>query len=170
MANNFKLDLKVEIPANAGQLLKKASEDAMKVVAAELDGRFTDAMSQSVWAWPRQSKRGTQGITLSETARKWKNASFDTGSPRSIVDSGELKASKVYNLAGTQANWVWSTEYAAAVHDGALIHPWGNLKAAKVQLPARPWTEAVLFGHPSYSGEVYDYANRFTQELNKRLS
>jgi hypothetical protein len=127
-----------------------------------------DAISSSVWAWPRKSKRGTQGATLADTARKWKAASFNTGSPRSAVDSGDLKGSRDYKLNNVSAEWSWTVEYAAAVHDGAWIYPWGNDQAAKVLLPARPWTEAVLFGHPHYSGEVYPFSDRLSQEITKQ--
>lgn len=169
MADNFKLDIKVELPAGAAEQLQKASAQALKRVAAELDGRFTDAISKRNWAWPRKSKRGVQGITLSETAKKWRAAKFNTGSPRSIVDSGDLKASKAFSLQANRADWIWSTEYAAAVHDGAYIQPWANQKAAKRWLPPRPWTTAVLQGAPTYKGEIYDFATRYADELRKLL-
>lgn len=170
MANNFNLDIKIELPAGAADEFQKASAQALKRVAAELDGRFTDAISRRVWAWPRKSKRGVQGITLSETAKKWRKAKFNTGSPRSIVDSGDLKASQSFNLQTSRADWIWTADYAAAVHDGAYIQPWANQKAAKRWLPGRPWTMAVLEGAPTYKGEIYDFAGRYADELQKLLS
>lgn len=166
-ADPFSLDFKVSLSPDTLKRLDAAAAKAMKTVAAELDGRFTDAISSNVWVWPRQSKRGTQAGTLRETAKKWRQKNYDTGSPRSIVDSGELKASGDFSLYGTRAEWVWTTEYASFVHDGAWIYPWQNRKAAKVLLPARPWTEAVLFGHPHYSGEVYDVNKRLREEFIK---
>ena len=50
-----------------------------------------------------------------------------------------------------QATFTWSANYATAVHEGAMIYPWGNRNARRVQLPARPWTRAVL-GQENVSG------------------
>lgn len=166
----FRFSLEVTIPPNYTAALEAASAKALKVVAAELDGRFTAAISENVWVWPRPSKRGTQAGTLRETAKKWRNADFNTGSPRSIVDSGELKASGDFSLSNVKAEWSWTTDYATFVHDGAWIYPWQNRKAAKVLLPARPWTEAVLFGHPHYSGEPYDLDKRLREEFLKAIN
>lgn len=165
MAKQFGFGIEIELPASIEAGLRKATEQAMKEVAAELDGRYTEAISGSYWVWPRQSKRGVSGSTLSEVAKNWRRKNFTTGSPRSIVDSGDLKSSSVHSVKGLSAEWIWSVEYAAAVHDGAWVYPWANNKAAKMLLPARPWTEAVLRGHPHYSGEVYDFSTRLSQAI-----
>ncbi|MGA0983309.1 hypothetical protein [Vulcanococcus sp.] len=172
MANNFKLNIKIDLPQGASDFLQAASAKALKTVGGELDARFRDAMASSVWEWPRDSKRGVGGITLSEIARKWQKANFNTGSPRSINDTGNLAASSSGPIfKGAEGiEWVWTAEYAAWVHDGAYIAPWGNQRAAKVRLPERPWTEAVLFGHPNYSGETYDIAERLAQEIEKNAT
>ena len=169
MPNNFQFTIEVDLPEGANDAITKAAALAFKEVSAELHGRFMDAMSQDVWVWPRQSKRGVGGSSLSDVARKYKKKKFNTGSPRSIVDSGELKGSVNFSPGYRQANWAWTTSYAAAVHDGAWIQPWGNDKAEKVLLPARPWTEAVLFGHPHYSGEVYPFSDRLAKSIERRL-
>lgn len=165
MANLIGFKVEIEIPKGALAELKKAAEEAFEEVATELDGRFQDAISDKAWPWPRPSKRGLGGGSLSEKARAWREASFNTNAPRSIVDSGELKQSRMFNVKGLQAEWAWTAEYAAAVHDGAMIHPWGNTKAAKVELPPRPWTTAVLKGGTAASIDVYDIAT----ELSKRI-
>ena len=167
MAKQFGFNIEVEIPDSVQEELRKATERAMKEVAAELDGRYMDAISGAYWTWPRQSKRGVGGSTLSEVARKWRRKGFTTGSPRSIVDSGDLMSSSTHSVNGLSAEWVWTVEYAAAVHDGAWIYPWANDKAKKMLLPARPWTEAVLQGHPHFSGEVYDFSTRLSQAIAK---
>lgn len=172
MANNFKLDIKIDLPQGGNDFLQAASQKALKTVGGELDARFRDAMASKVWTWPRQSKRGVGGITLSEIAKRWQSASFNTGSPRSVNDTGNLAASSSGPIfKGSEGiEWIWTADYAAFVHDGAWIHPWGNMRASKVLLPARPWTEAVLFGHPHYSGEVYDLANRIADEIQKNIT
>lgn len=170
MANNFKFSVEIEIPPEATAVLKNAAEKALHEVAGILDGRFTNAMNSSAWVWPRQSKRGVSGSTLSEVAKAWRKKPFNTGSPRDINDSGNLIASMDYQKAGNKVSWIWSADYAAAVHDGAWVYPWQNEKASKVLLPARPWTEAVLFGHPHYSGEVFDFSSALSRAVQKFAS
>lgn len=167
MAKQFGFEIEVELPEAVEVGLRKAAERAMKEVAAELDGRYTEAISGTNWAWPRQSKRGVSGSSLTEVARNWRRAKFDTNAPRSIVDSGDLKSSGSFSVSGLSAEWFWTVEYAAAVHDGAWVYPWANNKAKKMLLPARPWTEAVLRGHPHYSGEIYDFSSRLSQAIAK---
>lgn len=169
MGQNFNFSIKAEIGGNPGAALKKAAIAAMKTTAAELDGRFTDAISQAVWPWPRESKRGVGGSTVGERAKQWANKSFNTGTPRSIVDSGELKQSKVFNVNGLKAEWMWTANYAAAIHEGARIHPWGNPKNGTVNLPARPWTDAVLVGGTSASIPVFDFTEVLTKNIQKNL-
>lgn len=167
MADAFAFSLQVEIPADVTAALKAAAGEALMEVAGELTGRFTDAINGNYWPWPRQSKRGVGGSTLRERAKAWKAAPFNTGTTRDINDSGDLGQSMVFDLdlSNLSAEWVWTAEYAAAVHDGAWIHPWGDRTKAKVQLPARPWTTAVLQGGTAGSVEVYDFAG----EIAKRI-
>jgi phage gpG-like protein len=167
MTNSLKFSVDVELPINASALLKQAAAEAMKDVVGELTGRFDDAMSRDVWPWPRDSKRGVAGDTLKERSRAWKKASFNVGKTRNVVDSGDLKQSGElnYDAGSLSAEWVWTAEYAAAVHEGAWVHPWGDKTKQKVQLPARPWTKAVLQGGTAASVEVYDFAG----EMQKRI-
>lgn len=140
MAENFQFKIEVELPKGAEKEFERAAEQALKQVGAELDGRFTDAISSAVWPWPFPASNGK-------------------GSPRSIVDTGALKQSGVYNLSGLKAEWKWTISYAAAVHEGARLWNGANI-------PARPWTNAVLEGGTSASVPVYD----FTTELSKRIT
>ena len=164
--SKFQAKITVTLPPNFSGDLQKATEKALKEVAAELTGRFDDAISSAVWPWSLgQSKRGLSGSTVGERAKAWKAASFNTGSPRSIVDSGELKQSRTFQLKGLVAEWAWTADYAAAVHEGARIKPWGDPTNKTVTLPARPWTTAVLKGGTGANVEVYDFAT----ELSKRI-
>jgi len=170
MASNFNFKLDVELPAAAEKALVEASEKAFKQTAAELNARFTDAISSNYWAWDNryggQSKRGLSGSTVKERARSWKNSNFNTGPQRSIVDSGELKQSGSFVVSSLKAKWSWTAPHAAAVHEGARIKPWGDPTNATVTMPARPWTTAVIFGNtPGYSGPTFD----FSEELKKRI-
>ena len=165
MPNNFKTKLEITLDAGTAKRLQDAAAKALKQTAAELDGRFDDAISSAVWPWPRQSKRGLGGSTVGERAKQWSSKSFNTGTPRSIVDSGELKQSKVFSMSGMKAEWIWTANYAAAVHEGARISPWGNPRNGTVTLPGRPWTKAVLVGGTSASVPVF----AFTDEVSRRI-
>lgn len=169
MAKQFNFEIEIDIPKNFEKKLQDAAAEAMKEVSSELNGRFMDAMKSAVWVWPRPSKRGVGGNSLSNISKKYKKASYNTNSPRSIVDSGALSDSGDFTNGYGSASWIWSVDYAAAVHDGAWIYPWGNQKAQKLLLPARPWTTAVLFGHPHYSGEIYPFSDRLAQAIEKKL-
>ena len=106
---------------------------------------------------------------MGERAASWAKKPFNTGTPRSIVDSGDLKQSKSFKLAGMQASWVWTANYAAAVHEGAYINPFGNTSKT-VQLPARPWTEAVLQGNTVAQGiEVYPVSENLKKAIERRV-
>ena len=169
MANAFNFKLEAQLDGSAVKALRKAAEAAMKTTAAELDGRFDDAISSAVWPWPRSSKRGVGGSTVGERAKQWANKGFNTGTPRSIVDSGELKQSKVFNVTGLKAEWAWTANYAAAVHEGARITPWGDPKNGTVTLPARPWTDAVLNGGTPASLPVYPFTDELSKNIGKLL-
>ena len=166
----FGFSIKFTTPPGAEQVFQQAAEKAFQQTSAELDGRFADAVSSAMWDWPRQSKRGVSGITLGEKARNYQKAGYNTNAPRSIVDSGDLAASRRFSKGRLDANWSWSVSYAAAVHDGAVIYPWGNKKAARVELPARPWTDAVLIGGVgNYRGEVFPFTDVMAQRITNIL-
>jgi hypothetical protein len=130
---------------NLTKLAEQAAQRATEIVMGELFGAFQQSFTAQAWTWPRETKR-TVGTA---------------GSPRNIIDTGSLRQSGYYKMTGPyQATFTWSANYATAVHEGALIFPWGNRDASRVQLPARPWTRAVL-GQESVSGIVkYDVADR----------
>ena len=164
MANYFEGEMKIDVNLEGlSQQFKAKAIKAFERVASELDGRYADAITNDYWDWPRDTKRGIGGpkATLREKARAWKNEDYDTGTPRDIKDSGGIKGSQNMELdsANFTCSWVWNTKYAAAVHEGARIYPWGNKKRSKVELPARPWTSAVTEG--THGVPKYDYLGKF---------
>ncbi|ACT65625.1 predicted protein [Cyanophage PSS2] len=168
MADFFEGEIKIDIDlASLSKIYEEKAKHSFAAVADELEGRFTDAISSAYWQWPGPSKRGVSGSTLGEKARSWSKSKFNTGSPRSIVDSGDLKGSLRVdlNLNNLTCQFMWTTSYAAAVHEGAYIHPWGDKKNAKVHLPARPWTSAVING--THGVPKYDYVDRFSRFINQ---
>lgn len=171
MANNFNFKVEIDFSPNQSDRIMKGIEKAFRTCAAELDGRFDEAISGSHWTWPRDSLRGLPGTTVGQKAKAAKKGGGNTvGTPRNIIDSGDLKGSKSMSMQGFSAEWTWSVEYAAAVHDGARIQPWGNKNAASVELPARPWTNAVLEGNVAgYNGKQYKFADEMQKKVGKFL-
>lgn len=170
-----------ELTGDVNSALRAATEQAFAQVAGELTGRFDAAISGAHWPWPDATPRFGGSRSVDEAADNWnswltgsgtgKKPRSVVGSPRSIVDSGDLKQSRDFNLdrAALTATWSWNVDYAAAVHEGAYISPFGNLNKT-VQLPARPWTTAVLQGGTSATGiEVYPTAERLKAYITKLL-
>ena len=130
---------------NLQALAEAAAQRATEIVMREMFAAFQASFTAQAWSWPRETQR-TVGTA---------------GSPRNIIDTGSLRQSGTWQMTGPyQATFKWSANYATAVHEGARIYPWGNRKAARVQLPARPWTRAVL-GQENVSGiRAYNAADR----------
>lgn len=172
MADQFRFRVEVETPTGVSTSIMEGIQKAFRTCAAELDGRFDEAISGANWSWPRTTRRGLPGTTLAQKIKGYNQGKGnDVGSPRSILDSGDLKGSKqMSDIKGFSVEWTWSVEYAAAVHDGAMIYPWGNRNADKVELPARPWTNAVLEGNvANYKGEQYDFPAEMQKKVGKFL-
>ena len=169
-ADQFNFKVEIEFKKGADGAIMKAVERAFKVCASELDGRFDEAIKGSHWDWPRETRRGLPGSTVGQKAKAYGEGKGNVvGSPRNIVDSGDLASRKMMNIKGLAAEWSWGIEYAAAVHDGAMIHPWGN-DAYYVELPGRPWTTAVLEGGvANYSGPTYNFADEMQKKVGKFL-
>lgn len=129
------------------QRAERAAEEATRAVAAELFAAMQQSFTADVWNWPRDlPTRKLTGATVAEKLESYQNGDGITPpNPRNIIDEGNLRQSGAMNMTGQfEATFTWSANYAAAVHLGARIYPWGNRKARRVLLPARPWTSAVL--------------------------
>jgi len=184
MGNSLRARLVFDSPEAAMETeLRRAAGEALAVVAGEITSRFNDAISGEYWPWPDQTPRwgNAGGVTLAEAADNWNTWATGSGtgqkpravagSPRSIVDSGDLKQSLNFELdrGKLEASWSWNVDYAAAVHEGAYIHPFQNPDKV-VLLPARPWTLAVMEGGTAAAGiAVYPAAERMAQEVTQGL-
>jgi|TARA_B100000035_G_scaffold307305_1_gene310372 hypothetical protein len=175
--NEILVEITFDTLPNLEGELKRATQIAFQQVTGELTARFDAAVSGNHWPWPDSTPRwgSSGGKTLEESAENWNTWQYGTGfgkkpkavagSPRSIVDSGDLKQSRDFqlNISTFTAEWNWGVDYAAAVHNGAYIHPFGN-KQKLVQMPARPWTTAVLTGKTVAQGiPVYNPATEMTR-------
>jgi hypothetical protein len=136
----------VKLRPDFNSRLEKAVNSAARIVFPELNSAFQAAIGSKAWDWLRTTIRSN---------------GQEVGSPRNIVDRGTLRASNSFTISGTLATFSWAVGCATAVHYGANIYPWGNTKAKKVNLPARPWTSAVL-GTVRVPGiEPYNYQDTF---------
>jgi hypothetical protein len=91
------------------EALEKAFQESMLLLERE----FTASITSTKWQWP-------------------------TGdSPRDIVDQGRLRDSQELSFVNNGANFTWSTNYAAAVHEGIVFKN-------GTTLPPRRWTEDGL--------------------------
>ncbi len=124
MSNEIQVEITFDaLPDLQGELLK-ATQKAFAQVGGELTARFDDAISGAYWPWPDKTPRWGSGggKTLDEAADNWntwlygsgtgKKPKAVAGSPRSIVDSGDLKQSRDFeiNVANFTAQWNWGVD------------------------------------------------------------
>jgi hypothetical protein len=113
---------------------------AWKDTAQELDGAFRQAITSPLYEWPRPTPRSNGQIA---------------GSPRDIVDRGELRDSQKNSIRDFEGNWVWNAPHSIIVHEGA------TLRSGTV-LPPRRWTRKACF-------ELYPLEPNYAKNLRKRL-
>ena len=160
--------MSINVRVNTGNLearARKASRRASEIVMGELFAAFQQSFTAQAWEWPRETTRGQYAYKGRGKKRKRVRAKpgsgFTVGSPRNLIDTGNLRQTGTYQMTGPhRATFRWSANYATAVHEGAHIYPWGNKDADRVYLPPRPWTRAVL-GQEDVSGvKVYRLGER----------
>lgn len=102
-----------DLTFNSAQLLDGA-EAAFKDFNQVLGRQFQQRITDNIWPWP-------------------------TGdSPRDIVDLGQLRDSYDLDEVGpTTFDHRWPTDYAMAVHEGAV-------RSGGSTTPARPWVRVTL--------------------------
>lgn len=101
--------MKIQVDFN--QVIAK-NQEAFRDMAEIMAGEFTKAISDPVWDWP-------------------------TGGKRDIIDTGRLRISQLKSVTANTASYAWPVEYAAAVHNGAILKNGSSL-------PPRPWTELAV--------------------------
>lgn len=134
--------LKQKIPG----IIKKASKKTLNIVVKELKEALNAAMEAKVWQWD-----------------------YGDGD---IIDTGALKKSlKIVAASDGDIYIFYNEEYAAIVHYGGYIHPYGNPEI-KVYMPARPWISSVLEGGGPVSRYDFEgvYQRIFVPEIQKLLS
>jgi phage gpG-like protein len=116
--------------------LKAAISRATQRIAVDLKQALGDALRSGVW-------------------------STRTGAA-DIYETGELLTSGSVAVNENGLTIAYDAPYAALVHFGGYIHPYGNT-STKVYLPPRPWVQSVLNG----GGPVpqFDFQQYYTQEI-----
>jgi hypothetical protein len=81
---------------------------------------------------------------------------------RDIYETGELLSSGSVTVGPTGVIVSYDAPYAALVHYGGYIHPYGNI-SARVYLPPRPWLDSVIRG----GGPVpeFDFKRYYLEEI-----
>lgn len=171
MAKNLKTTVEFQLEGDPVESLLNAARIGFAQVATELVGRFDDSLSGNYWPWGGPTPRfgSSTGSTLAQAAENWntwatgkgngKAPQSIAGSPRNIIDSGDLKQSRQFdfNRQAMVAKYSWNVDYAAAVYFGATFHPFQN-QTKTVTTPGRPWVAAVLEGGTAGSVPVYPVA------------
>ncbi len=133
---------------------KKQALKAFDLTAQEVDAAFRQTLTRKVWSYPRETPRYGGSIGRGRIVKEI------AASPRNIVDSGTLAASQKREREGNGYRWIWSTKYAAAVHEGYV-------KSGTI-VPGRPWTRAVLEGNVSnYTGKKLNFLERYERNLQR---
>ena len=100
------------------------------------------ALTKLAIALPKVESSLAAALDAAMSASSWK---WNTGS-RDIIDTGALKNSLKIDWNGMRAIVRYDEPYAALIHEGGYIHPYGNKNASPVYLPGRPWVRSVLVG------------------------
>jgi hypothetical protein len=101
------------------QILRKLeSKDSSLEFGLILDQVLKEAISSNIWS----TRNGTDDI----------------------IDSGALKESGNIKITAQGLEIEYDVPYAALIHYGGYIIPYGNTNAGKVYIPPRPWVATVL--------------------------
>jgi len=113
---------------------------AAEVVVPEFDTALTQALSDRAYQWPGQTRRQNGQVV---------------GSPRDIIDTGELDSSQSLTRESRTAwRWRWTAPHALIVHEGATLRN-------GTELPARRWTRRAV--------QQYRPFVKFAREVAKRV-
>jgi hypothetical protein len=130
---------KVVNPTATVRALESIMLDAGEQVALGLDTAFAEAIASKEYEWPGDTRRAN-GQTV--------------GSPRDIIDTGELDSSQQLLRSRGEWLWLWTAPHALIVHEGATLRNGG-------EYPARRWTRVAVLAYKPHA--------RFAQEVRKRV-
>lgn len=163
---------KVKIAGRGGK--DAIEEQEIKVMASKLKGNYISSMRRATFATERLLN-GWLDEAVDKALYQWPRVTIrqngqSVSSPRNIVDTGRLKNSK--NLSSrfgktfAEVSIQYRAEYAAYVHWGAYIYPYGNTKRTRVYTPSRPWIIYAIAGKETQS---LDETDKFVDAFMKAL-
>lgn len=118
--------MSIKVNANLSARAETAAQKAAEAVMRELFAAMQQSFTARAWDWPGTTQRRVGTV----------------GSPRNIIDIGNLSQSGSYQMTGPYAaTFTWSANYATAVHEGYRRY---RKDGGASTWPARPWTSAVL--------------------------
>lgn len=122
--------------------VRRAINTASLRIVTDLKAALDDAIQSNTW-------QGINGIN-------------------DIYDSGELLRSGRVQATSNGFTIAYDAPYAAMIHYGGYITPYGRKTGERIYLPARPWVDAVLRG----GGPVpqFNITKYYEQELIKALN
>ena len=133
-----KLDLKGKTDKQKAAMKKaltRGMQNGMNRIETSLSQALDSAMQSNSWSWPGQTLR-RNGSTA--------------GTSRDIIDTGALMRSKrlKVDFKQTKASLSirYTSPYAAMVHYGGYITPYGRPGRGAVSIQGRPWITATLQG------------------------
>jgi len=85
------------------------------------------------------------------------------------VKTGELMNSDSVTIQSDSISVEYSSPYAAFVHYGGYIVPYGNVNISKVYIPGRPWIAASLGIGPGPLG-AFDWKKAYTVQSGSSFS
>lgn len=132
---------------------QKSAQGTEKTVSYWL----SEAVQEKTWHWPRDTKR--------------QSGAFVPKGLRDIVDTGALDKSKKVNtvFGKTQAKLQvrYTVPYAAIVHWGGYVVPYGNRFARAVYLPPRPWIKGIFAYQGGTEGESDEFG--YLSEIKEKM-
>jgi phage gpG-like protein len=123
ISGSIRRNIKVRLRNSSGNIGERLAKDLNRSPAeleVILDRVLRDAISANIW--------------------RTRNGESD------IIDSGRLLASQEVNYASSGITINYNVPYAALVHYGGYILPYGNKNARPVYIPPRPWVTDVING------------------------
>lgn len=109
---------KVSPPSQVAKLMDDVNALAIEYIKDDIKAALDAAMQSNIW-----------------------------GDGDDIIDTGELMNSLQITISGSKLTMDYSADYAAFVHYGGYIAPYGNDSIEKVYIPGRPWVDAVMQGN-----------------------
>ena len=141
------LSLLEDFNENFSKAIKEAHSKALLLLAEDLELALAAAMEDNVWDWD-----------------------YGDGD---IYDTGALQKSGRVIVSGDSLQVVYDEEYAAIVHYGGYISPYGNPNVS-IYMPGRPWVQSVILGGgpvPQFdmAGTYSKYATPLVEQAMKKF-